>query len=313
MSVQYLITHSGSFHADEVCAAVILSRVFPNASVVRTRDERAIEDAASVSVIFDVGRAYDPQKNRFDHHMRGARAREDGTVYSSFGLIWDHFGREYLRAVGVEDEDVEAVWTRFDSEFVLPVDQIDTGTLSPSKIGVAGGITISALIATMNPPFDESTPKSQGAAFNLAMELAQAAVRARVTALAADVRADKGVEAAIRANGDVPVLVLPYSLDAQPTIDRLGARHVLAIVTPSSSGGWGVTVARTSANSYENVIDMPDAWAGLSGPELEAVSGVPGATFCHSAKFYAAADTKEAALEMARITVESALDNSPSP
>jgi len=48
---------------------------------------------------------------------------------------------------------------------------------------------------------------------------------------------------------------------------------------------------------------LPAAWAGLTGKDLEAVSGVIGATFCHNGLFVAAARTREAALEMARIAV----------
>lgn len=68
----------------------------------------------------------------FDHHQRGAPEREDGQAYSSFGLIWRHFGLDYLRASGVPDAHLETVHGSFDKGFVLPVDMVDTGTLSPA-------------------------------------------------------------------------------------------------------------------------------------------------------------------------------------
>ena len=35
--VQFLVTHSGGFHADEVMSSVILTRLYPQAQVVRSR------------------------------------------------------------------------------------------------------------------------------------------------------------------------------------------------------------------------------------------------------------------------------------
>jgi hypothetical protein len=54
---------------------------------------------------------------------------------------------------------------------------------------------------------------------------------------------------------------------------------------------------------FEQRADLPAAWAGLSGEDLAAVSGVSDATFCHNGRFIAAATTLAAALEMAMIAV----------
>jgi len=53
--------------------------------------------------------------------------------------------------------------------------------------------------------------------------------------------------------------------------------------------------------------DLPAAWAGLTGAELEAASGVPGASFCHNGRFIAAAKSREAILAMADLAVAEAL------
>ncbi|MNU02980.1 hypothetical protein D3C72_2468540 [compost metagenome] len=70
---------------------------------------------------------------------------------------------------------------------------------------------------------------------------------------------------------------------------------------------WCVTGIRLSDDGFEQRADLPAAWAGLNNGDLEKVSGVIGAVFCHNARFIAAAKNREAALAMADIAVTEAL------
>ena len=63
----------------------------------------------------------------FDHHQRPGPLREDGQPFSSFGLIWQHYGRDYLRSFDLPEADLEDIHRSFDQGFVLPVDLIDNG------------------------------------------------------------------------------------------------------------------------------------------------------------------------------------------
>lgn len=308
--IRHLITHSGSFHGDDVSAAAILTALHPDASLIRSRDEAMMDTLEGEAIIFDVGRVYDVDRRRFDHHMRGARTREDGVIYSSFGLIWDVYGRDYLRHLNVDAEFIESVHAKFDRDVVRPMDMIDTGSLSPAEIGEAGGISLAAMIATFNPAFDEQ--KTSDACFERAMSTVSVMFGARINAIEAELRAAKVVEHEVRAQWGEPILFLSHSVDFQQVLDDLGADHVKMAIQPSSSGGWGLTVARTSAQTYENLIDLPEDWAGLSGEELERVSGIEGLNFCHSAKFFAAATTKDALITAAQITLDQDKDFQPS-
>jgi uncharacterized UPF0160 family protein len=51
---------------------------------------------------------------------------------------------------------------------------------------------------------------------------------------------------------------------------------------------------------FANRRDLPAAWAGLTGDELAAVTGVPDAVFCHAARVYVSARTREGIAELAR-------------
>ena len=74
--ITHLVTHSGGFHADELLSSVILTRLYPQAEVVRTRDERWTTPGAG-KIIYDVGRLFDPAMGIFDHHQKGAPLRAD--------------------------------------------------------------------------------------------------------------------------------------------------------------------------------------------------------------------------------------------
>ena len=38
MTITHLVTHSGGFHADELLSSVILTRLYPEATLLRSRD-----------------------------------------------------------------------------------------------------------------------------------------------------------------------------------------------------------------------------------------------------------------------------------
>ena len=60
-----------------------------------------------------------------------------------------------------------------------------------------------------------------------------------------------------------------------------------------------------AAGSFDNRLDLPAAWAGLSGAELAAATGVDDAIFAHAARFYAAAGSREGIIALARLALAS--------
>ncbi|MGE7369125.1 MYG1 family protein [Neorhizobium sp. NPDC001467] len=305
MIPDFLVTHSGGFHADELMSSVILTRLFPNAKLVRSRATEWITPGCD-RIIYDVGGAYDAEAGIFDHHQRGAPLRQDGSPYSSFGLIWKHFGRAYLLALDVPDVHADDVHAAFDQKFVLPIDLMDNGALDPSSAGPLAGLTLSALLETLKPVFDMRDEGADDRAFDVALGVARTFVEAAIAQRAAKLRAESLVLGAIAETGDHPVLELPMGMPFRPAIVKAGAEHLLFVVHPREKD-WCVTGIRRSDEGFELRADLPAAWAGLNNGELEQVSGVVGASFCHNARFIAAAKTREAALAMAKIAVREAL------
>ncbi|KPF47480.1 MYG1 family protein [Rhizobium sp. AAP43] len=305
MSPDYLVTHNGGFHADELLSSVILTRLYPEARIVRSRAPEWITPASD-RIIYDVGGAYDASAQIFDHHQRGAPLREDGQPYSSFGLVWKHYGRDYLAASGVPSSDIEAVHAGFDAKFVLPVDLMDNGALSPASAGPLAGLTLPSLLETLKPVFDDNEPGADDRGFHAALAIARALVEAGISQRAAKLRAEALVIDAIAATGTSRVLELPMGMPFRPAIVKTGASHLLFVVHPRDKD-WCVTGIRRADEGFELRANLPAAWAGLSNGELEAACGVEGASFCHNGRFIAAARTREAILAMADLAVEEAL------
>ncbi len=54
MTIAHLVTHSGDFHADEFLSSAVLTRLFPQAELVRSRDRQWVTPAPD-KIIYDVG------------------------------------------------------------------------------------------------------------------------------------------------------------------------------------------------------------------------------------------------------------------
>jgi uncharacterized UPF0160 family protein len=304
MNITHLVTHSGGFHADELLSSVILTQLFPDATLVRSRDAEWITPSPE-KIIYDVGREFDASTQIFDHHQRPNPLREDGQPYSSFGLIWAHYGRAYLNALEVPDADIEDIHASFDKGFVLPIDLMDNGALAPSTAGQLGGLTLPVLLESLKPVFDDRSAAADDLAFAAALPIARAFIEASIAGKAGKRRAEAVVQGAIAATGAARVLELPMGMPFRSAIEKAGADHLLFVVHPRDTD-WAITGIRISGDSFEQRADLPAAWAGLTDDALEKACGVTGAKFCHNGLFIAVASTRDAAMQMAALAVAEA-------
>ena len=305
MTITQLVTHSGGFHADELLSSVILTRLFPDAKLIRSREAQQIEPAAG-RIIYDVGGMFDAERGIFDHHQRPNPLRQDGQPYSSFGLIWAHYGRDYLMSFNVPSRDVDAIHASFDRGFVLPVDLIDNGAVNPSDAGpIFASLILPVLLETLKPVFDDRKDGADDRAFAAALPVARAFIEASIQRKAANLRAEALVSDAIEKAGTSAVLELPMGMPFRAGVEKAGADHFLFVVHPRGSD-WALTTIRTKDGTFENRADLPAAWAGLKDGDLETVSGVEGAKFCHNGRFIAVASSRDAVLRMADLAVTEA-------
>lgn len=97
-NIKIVGTHSGCFHADEVLSVAMIKYIpeFKNFWIIRSRNKEILDKA---DIVVDVGGKYEPENNRFDHHMRDFKHVHD-EVYkiklSSAGLVFKHFGKTII-------------------------------------------------------------------------------------------------------------------------------------------------------------------------------------------------------------------------
>ena len=82
------------------------------------------------------------------------------------------------------------------------------------------------------------------------------------------------------------------------------ANDILFVVFPAKRGGFALQCVPDSLGSFGKRKPLPSEWKGLSGENLQKVTGVPTAEFCHPAGFFGSAETFEGAYALAKLAIE---------
>lgn len=290
MTHKTVATHNGNFHADDVFSVAAIKLVFPSVTLVRTRDAELISKA---DMVIDVGAAYEPDSDRFDHHQRGgAGERENGIPYSSFGLIWQKYGLEICQG----NQDIAHA---VDAGLVSTIDAIDCGHVED----LAKGISLSQTIGMFNPTWQEDGHVD--ACFDEAVEFASRVLTRFIAAASGGISAKTIVAKAIDDAEDPRVIVLGQYTPWKRTVHAL-SEEALYVVYPSQTGEWKIQTVPVEPDSFENRKSLPEPWAGLSGRELQEVTGIADAMFCHNGLFIAGAESFEGTMNMAAIALAGA-------
>ncbi len=288
MNEVIIATHNGNFHADDVFSIAALKQIFPAFALVRTRDLEVISKA---DVVIDVGGEYDADAGRFDHHQRGgAGERENGIPYSSFGLVWKKYGIDICQG---NQEVADSV----DEGLVSTIDAIDCGYAK----GVAEGISLSQTISMFNPTWQEEGDFDSG--FNEAVEFAVRILTRFIASSSGGINAKEIVAKAIENAKDPRVIVLEKFTPWKRTVHAL-SDEALYMVYPSGTGPWRIQTVPVEPGSFEDRKPLPKPWAGLSDKELQDVTGIDDAMFCHNGLFIAGAKSFESVMEMAAIALK---------
>lgn len=308
-----LITHSGSFHADDLLAFAVLSTLYPEARLLRTRDAQLIAAADATTIVFDVGFLYAPEDNRYDHHQPDRPRRAEGLAYSSFGLIWRHFGHDYIAAtLGLDEtmagETVEQIHAELDAGLVRDIDAVDNGELAAGQHALMHPLSLPNLLSTFRPPFDEDEPGRDDAAFVEAAAVAKRLLHAQVESTAASLRSRAIVAEAIANRSHPNWIELPRSMDyLEPILaagSDEGADQIQFVLAPSRNE-WQIKTVNVSLDSFASRRLLPASWAGLRRPNLVAATGVSDAVFCHAGRFVAITRSCEGAMALLSQALES--------
>lgn len=286
-----VVTHSGTFHADDVFASAVLSAAFGDFDFARTRDPALI---AAADIVFDVGGVYDPAGKRYDHHMRDLPRREDGTPYSSVGLIWRDYGRQALNHFVPEigDDTREVVWQDIDGGLILAIDLADNGVSSACPGHLA------LLIEAFNPTWDSTQTYDE--AFAEAAVVAHGILQRACHQAYAEAKAVSFVAAAARETKDPRVIVLDRKLPWEKAVFEGDLKDLLFVIYPNEdSTSWYCRTIPPEPNSFGQRLPLPESWRGLQEEAFSKAAGIPDGVFCHPSGFICGARSRASAIRLA--------------
>jgi uncharacterized UPF0160 family protein len=294
-----IVTHNGSFHADDIFACAVLSLYLEKKQqpfrITRTRDEDVINAA---DYVIDVGGVYDDEKNRFDHHQSGgAGKRENGTPYASFGLIWRKFGPQLL-------ENEETV-IDIDRRIAQPIDAIDNGISisEPTDCGLCDYGTYGIIGAYQNTWREAGDVSMQMKNFLKLVDFFKDVITREIERSAHRLEMFDIIQNIYDTSENKEILEVPYHVTVGSLIKVLDKHKEVMFIVCKSNTNWKALAMRKEACSFENRKSLPASWGGKRGSDLVIETGVKDALFCHNALWMAVAESKEGAHQLARIAL----------
>lgn len=283
-----LVTHSSSFHPDDVFSTMFLSKFIKDPIVCRTSDPSKAKENA---IVYDIG------FGKFDHHGPDAKKRENGIKYCSFGLLWKEYGKEYLRSL--KPVDVDLLWKAIDKKLVMQIDAIDNGIFPEIKAEFY--LTdLDKIIDLFNEAWNEDVDNDDQ--FVIAVSIAETIFDRLIFKENALLVAKTKVEESIDKVKDNILYLdeyMPYD-EALWESKNPKAKEVKVIILPSKRGGYSIKPRTVSKDSKELAYNFSKEYLGLHDEELAKASNIKTARFVHSSGFLACANTLEDAVLLAK-------------
>jgi len=270
-------THDGSFHADEVCACalLLLFDLIDKDKIFRSRDKITIDQCEYVC---DVGGIYDPKKKRFDHHQK-----EYTGDLASAGMIL-----LYLKNQAFIDQ---TLYDYLNYSLIKNVDAHDIGKTENK------GYSFSQIIANFLPIDYNASSKERLSAFLKAVEFTSSHLKRMQERFFYSKKCSHKVKQAMDANKKY--LLFDESIPWLDAFFELGGEsHKALFVIMPTQGHYKLRAIPPDTNSRMKVrFPLPLEWAGLHDEDLQKVSKIDGAIFCHKSRFISIWKTKEDAIK----------------
>ncbi len=292
-----VVTHDSRFHADDIFAVATLSLVFKGKiKVTRTRDEKIINEG---DIVLDVGNIYDEDKKCFDHHQKeGAGVRENGIPYASFGLIWKHYGRQLC---------TDKVWQYIEKKIVQPIDAGDNG-MSTFTVNEKPGVfpyIVPDMLYSFMPSWKEKFSYDDG--FFKAVEIVKQILEREIKRAEDSFQSEEIILKDYEKAEDKRIIILDKNYHfSDEDISRVlyDKPEVLYFIKyREEHDQWSVKAMRISPDDFPSRKSFPKEWAGLVDEELQKVSGVDDALFCHRGIFLCVVKSLGGAIKVAQKSI----------
>lgn len=284
------ITHSGTFHADEVMSTVILLNKFETLKLYRTNNVNN-----NKAFIYDIG------FGEFDHHgIDFDKKRDNGIKYASCGLIWQKFGNEIISKLNIKNVSEFAL--SVDKNLIMDIDRDDNGQSLDVELPIKVQ-SIPNLISSFNPSWDDLS--SETVCFLNAISFANTIFNNIISKMMSKENARAIVEEKIEESKNGILILDTYMPWKDIVLSSLNpkAKDILYAIFPSKRGGYNVVATPKEPGSFIVKKPFPSDWAGKQGAELKHISGIDTITFCHKGLFICACTLFEDALKIAKTAI----------
>ncbi|KAK9721056.1 Uncharacterized protein family (UPF0160) [Popillia japonica] len=327
-------THSGVFHCDEALACFMLKQLpdYEDAEIIRTRNSDILN---TCDIVVDVGGDYDVERNRFDHHQRGFEhtfstilpniASNKTIKLSSAGLIYVHYGMEIISAVLKKmnhtptTECLKGLFLAVYEGFVEELDAIDNGIpmYADGHPKYRINTHLSARVHRLNPEWNTKNPEPADELFKKAMDLVGNEFTEKVVETATVWWPARDIVKSAILNrktfypsGEIIKLEerCPWKDHLLSLEEELGVNgEIKFVIFHDPSDSWRIQGIPVQPDSFICRVFLHKNWRGERDEQLQQISGVEGAIFCHSTGFIGGNKTMEGSLKMAIKSLEAAV------
>lgn len=289
-----IVTHWQTFHIDELFAIAFLKMYVDNkVQITRTRDESILSAAKNDpdTWVLDVGGEYNPEMKNFDHHQSTFGLKwEDGTPFSTCGLVWNYLKQNKYLNQHMNNETMKEIEERI----IMKVDKQDNGIEFWKEAFFIG-------IFNRKTDNEEQNFKQ----FLKALNATEDFYKNLFGIIRQNMKSEKEVIKVVEKSKQYDDIIVMDSND-EATFNKLNEHtdKVLAVIPYRGKDTFKIQSISFIGNSYSMKCPMPKEWNGLSGEELEKVSGVKGMVFSHKSGFMCVFNgTKEEAIKLAQQVV----------
>ena len=222
---KYGLTHSGTFHADDVFATAFIKMINPSITIIR---------ASSIPNDFK-GIVYDIGGGLFDHHGNDNKKRPNGIPYAAFGKLWAHF------APFIYDDYIVK---KIDKKFIAPLDLSDNTGLPD---------TLCSAIGAMNPTHEANGDKE----FVEAVKFATVILNNLINHEIKNYEEEKEVKEIYEKSINKEIIVLDKHLHFT---DYLPGTEAIYVIFPSNRGGYLAQGVPINSDTVELKRPFPASW-----------------------------------------------------
>lgn len=315
---------------------------FKDHDIVRTRDQETLDKAeivVDVGSVFDIEklrldhhqRTFQKTIHDFYPKLKTTNPKSPPRL-SSAGLVYVVFGHEFIMTKlgydqkyeeleGEEKKKIDAIYEKAYIEFMEEVDAIDNGVEIASGDNITYNYHINSGIANrvgrLNPIQTEASDEMRLKQFYKAMELVGSELEEGIKFLGSVwwPKRQQFREFVIKRkefdpSGQIVHLASDHMLgwksaiyDLEEELGIVGDIKFIIYCDNSGESPWRVLAVPVGLKSFASRIPLKEEWRGHRGEELQAICGIPDASFVHMSGFTGGAKSLDGVKSMVRKTL----------